>query len=86
MSLIAIKQHMTTVRMTTLASLCSLFGTSPETMRCLLSHWIKKGKIRQCQNQAACGTKCFKCPAAAAEWYEWVDFEGNQSVNTVICS
>lgn len=86
MSLVAIKNHMTQVKMATLSSLCSLFGTDPVTMRCFLSHWMQKGKIRQCQKKPACGTKCFQCPAASLEWYEWVDSSPDQPVGTVMCS
>lgn len=71
MTLIEIKHHMMKVKMTTLSSLCSLFKADPDTMRCLLTHWIKKGKIRQCPRQPACRTQCFKCPAVMAEHYEW---------------
>lgn len=73
MSLIAIKQHMMRVRQTSLASLCALFGADPETMRCHLSHWIRKGLIKQCVRTPACGSKCFKCPAVSTEVYEWMD-------------
>jgi putative ferrous iron transport protein C len=73
MSLIAIKQHMQQVRMATLASLSILFKAEPETVRCMLSHWIKKGRIRQCMKKADCGSKCFKCPSATTELYEWID-------------
>jgi putative ferrous iron transport protein C len=73
MSLIAIKQHMQQVRMATLTSLCILFKAEPETVRCMLSHWIRKGRIRQCMKTVDCGSKCFKCPAVATELYEWID-------------
>lgn len=86
MSLIALKHHMCKVRMATLTSLCSLFGADPDTMRCFLRHWMQKGKIRECQKKPACGTQCFKCPAASLEWYEWVDYPANQVVSPIICS
>lgn len=73
MSLIAIKEHMLKVRMTSLASLCVLFGADPDTMRCMLSHWVQKGKLRQCTKKPACGSKCFKCPVSSTELYEWID-------------
>ena len=73
MSLLAIKGHMTEVRMTTLSSLCLLFNIDADRMRCMLQHWIRKGKVRQCLKKPACGTKCFKCPTATNELYEWVE-------------
>lgn len=71
MTLIDIKNHMITVKFATINSLCRLFQTDPETLRCLLSHWIKKGKIRRC-DLALCAKKCSGCPAASGESYEWV--------------
>lgn len=73
MNLLAIKNHMMLVKIATLSSLCALFKADPDTLRCMLSHWISKGKIRQCMKKPACGSKCFKCPTATTEMYEWVD-------------
>lgn len=73
MSLIDIKNHMMNVKMSTLANLCSLFNVDPETLRCMLAHWIRKGKIRQCMKKPACGSQCFKCPSTTTEIYEWID-------------
>lgn len=73
MSLIEIKSYMVRVRMASLASLCAFFQTDPDTLRCLLAHWVRKGNIRQCQKTPACGSKCFKCPILSTEIYEWID-------------
>lgn len=73
MSLIDIKRHMMQVKIATLASLCLLFQADADTLRAMLSHWIKKGKIRKCSKKPACGSKCFKCPTTTTEIYEWVD-------------
>jgi putative ferrous iron transport protein C len=72
MSLLDIRNHMMQVKMASLASLCSLFKVEPDTLRCMLSHWIRKGKMRQCSKKPACGSKCFKCPTATIEIYEWI--------------
>lgn len=72
MSLIEIKQHLMKVRIATLTSLCALFNTNADNIRCLLQHWIRKGKVRQCLKKPACGTRCFKCPTSSSEMYEWV--------------
>lgn len=73
MTLLSIRDYMSQVKLASLQHLCGHFNTSPETIRCLLRHFIGKGKIRQCMRQPACGTKCFKCPVAVTEIYEWVD-------------
>lgn len=72
MSLVDIKQHMMEVKMATLGSLCTQFKTDADTLRCMLQHWIRKGRMKQCVKTPACGSKCFKCPASAIELYEWV--------------
>lgn len=72
MSLLAIKQHLLSVRSATLSSLCALFSAEPETVRAMLQHFIRKGCVRKCERSSACGSKCFKCPVANAERYEWV--------------
>lgn len=72
MSLIAIKQHMQQVKMASLGSLCSVFGVEPDTLRCMMSHLINKGCVRQCVKKPACGSQCFKCPSTITEIYEWV--------------
>ena len=72
MNLIAIKQYLMQVKLATLGSLCQVFKAEPETMRCLLSHWQRKGCVRQCMKTPACGSRCFKCPDRVTEIYEWV--------------
>lgn len=72
MSLVDIKRHMMQVKIATLGSLCSLFQVDPDTLRCMLKHWMMKGKIRQCVKKPACGSQCFKCSSLTTEMYEWV--------------
>lgn len=73
MHLIEIKNHIKQTKLASLNSLCVLFQCQPDTMRCMLSHLIGKGCIRQCTKTPACGDKCFKCPTASFELYEWVE-------------
>lgn len=73
MSLIDLRNHLRHVKVATLGSLCGLFNADPETVRCLLRHWVNKGCVRQCTKQPACGTQCVKCPASVTEIYEWID-------------
>lgn len=73
MNLIAIKEYMMKVRITSLSTLCHVFNADADTMRCRLSHWIRKGKIKQCVKTQACGIKCFKCQIVTTELYEWLD-------------
>lgn len=72
MSLIEIKRYLMTVKLATLDNLCKLFQTEPDTMRCMLKHFMVKGYVRQCLKEPACGSGCFKCPTMQTEMYEWV--------------
>ena len=85
MSLVEIKNHMVKVRMATLGSLCQCFAADPDTMRCMLRHWIQKGKIRQCMKKPACGSKCFKCPSAFTELYEWIENPAQKTLQPLTC-
>jgi len=71
-SLIAIKQHLMQVKMSSLNALCVIFQTDADKMRCMLEHWMRKGKVKCCMKTAACGSQCFKCDSATTEIYEWV--------------
>jgi hypothetical protein len=73
MNLIELKHYMQSDKVATLSSLCHQFKLEAETLRCMLMHWMQKGKIRPCVKKAACGSKCFKCPIASQEMYEWVE-------------
>lgn len=72
MNLIDIKKHLMLVKTASLGGLCAIFKSDPETVRCMLRHLIRKGCVRQCTREPACGTQCFKCPVAVTEVYEWV--------------
>ena len=72
MSLIEIKNYLQQVKMASLGALTQYFRTDPDMMRCMLDHWIRKGKIRKCMKTPACGSKCGKCDVAVTEIYEWV--------------
>lgn len=72
MNLLIIRDYLKQVKIATLQHLCIQFKTEPETIRCLLRHWLKKGKVRQCGKKSACGKICFSCPPLQVELYEWV--------------
>lgn len=72
-SLLEIKSYMMQVKMASLASLCTIFNADAERLRCMLNHWMQKGKIRKCLKEPACGSQCFKCPTTTTEMYEWID-------------
>lgn len=73
MNLIELKYHMQKVKIATLSNLSHTFNKEATVLRCMLSHWIRKGNIRLCTRKPACGSSCFKCPKATMEMYEWID-------------
>lgn len=73
MNLLEIKNYLMRVKIASLSHLCSYFSCDSEVLRGMLSHWIRKGCIRQCVNKSACATKCAtQCAAVKMELYEWV--------------
>lgn len=72
MSLIEIKRYLMQVRIASLQQLCHFFKSNPQSIRCLLSHLVMTGKVRQCKKTPACGTKCGRCPSDTIEIYEWI--------------
>lgn len=37
------------------------FGVEPSALQPMLESWMQRGVIRQCQEQSACKSRCFKC-------------------------
>lgn len=72
MNLLEIKQHLSQVKIATLSSLCVYFNCEAECLRAMLSHWIKKGKVRTLKKTARCGVKCMECNPSLTEIYEWM--------------
>lgn len=69
--LLAIKDYMTTKKIANLQELSLHFKKQPDTMRCMLQHWIRKGKICRADKPAGCGVKCQMCKPSIAEVYSW---------------
>lgn len=55
-----------------LVELTQQLNAEPDAVRGMLSHWIRKGRIRPFQKKAGCGSKCGKCDPATTEMYQWV--------------
>jgi putative ferrous iron transport protein C len=72
MTLVELKQYMMKVRITSLSSLSLYFNTDPLLLRQMLTHWVRKGCVKQCLKTPSCGTTCGKCSPIATEIYEWV--------------
>lgn len=55
-----------------LMEMCRCLESDPEAVRGMLTHWLRKGKVRQCPKPNGCGSRCTQCNVAHAEVYEWV--------------
>ncbi len=72
MSLLEIKQYLQQMKIVSLEALCAHFKCNADVLRCMLSHWLRKGCVRQFNKTAACGGSCAKCPQSRVEIYEWL--------------
>ncbi|MEO8402429.1 MAG: FeoC-like transcriptional regulator [Gammaproteobacteria bacterium] len=73
MNLIEIKNYLMRVRIASLSSLCVYFNCDSDLLRCMLSHWTKKGCVRKFAKSEACGGACVKCGPQMMEIYEWLE-------------
>lgn len=77
--LIEIRDYLKQQKVCTLAELSRKFRTSPEAMRGMLSHWLRKGQL-ECE-KPGCGLSCspskvkgcVSCDPAELEIYRWKD-------------
>ena len=79
--LIEIRDFLKTQNVCSLAEISAKFKTSPEAMRGMLSHWLRKGRL-ECEKPgcaSACGSSkskgCASCDPADLEIYRWLDRE-----------
>lgn len=73
MNLLDIKQYLMQVKIASLSSLCAYFNCDSDRLRNMLTHWVRKGCVRQCATMLACSKPCsMKCTSSKNEIYEWV--------------
>ena len=67
--LIEVQVYLSSRGVCSLAELSNRFNTSPDAMRGMLSHWIRKGKV--VAEAAGCNKGCISCPPEQLEMYRW---------------
>lgn len=72
MSLLELKQHLMQARVCSLGTIAQHFRCDPELMRNMLSHWVRKGCVRQFSKTPSCGKRCGSCGVENYEIYEWI--------------
>ena len=75
--LLDIKKYLSARKTANLQELSLHFKQQPDNMRCLLAHWIRKGKISKTAKPAGCGSKCQLCKPSIAEVYQWIEAPQN---------
>lgn len=74
MSLLEIKNYLQQVKIASIEKLSAHFKCDSGVLRNMMSHWLRKGCIRQFVQSSACGKTCGKCATPpVVEIYEWID-------------
>ena len=74
MNLLEIKNYLQQVKIASITKLCAHFNCDSDMLRNMMSHWMRKGCIRQFIQSSECGKTCGKCATPPAlEIYEWID-------------
>ncbi|MGI9276970.1 MAG: FeoC-like transcriptional regulator [Endozoicomonas sp.] len=69
--LIEVKSYVSGRGACTLAELSTHFDVSPDALRGMLDHWIRKGKM-VCE-QSGCSKGCMSCTLEQLETYRWTE-------------
>ena len=70
--LLAIKTFLTERKTANLQEIAVHFCQQPKTVRCMLDHWVRKGKVCRLGKPPGCGSKCQMCKPQFAEVYRWM--------------
>jgi len=74
MILTELKNYLQHRKRATLMEIAIHFETSPEAMRGMLEHWIRKKKVHILPIDSVCSDKsCSKCDPLSLEIYEWIE-------------
>ncbi len=79
--LIAIRDYISSQGVCSLAEISSYFKTSPDAMRGMLSHWVRKGKL--VKESSGCNKGCVSCSPEQLELYRW---QGAGGQRIPVCS
>lgn len=70
--LLSLKAFLKEQKTANLQELSLHFCKEPQIIRCMLEHWMRKGKICRLGKPTGCGMKCQLCPSKFSEIYQWV--------------
>lgn len=69
--LLALRDYLVQKQSANLQEIAWHFKQSPDMIRTLLAHWIRKGRVDRCDKPAGCGSRCQLCKPDVAEVYQW---------------
>ena len=74
MILTELRNYLRDRKRATLMDIAIHFETTPDAVRGMLAHWIRKKKVRILPLDSVCSDKgCGKCSPMSLEIYEWVE-------------
>ena len=76
--LIEVKSYVSGRGACTLAELSTHFDTSPDALRGMLAHWVRKGKI--VRENSGCSKGCMNCTPEQLEVYRWIETDSNARI------
>jgi putative ferrous iron transport protein C len=72
MILTDIKKYLIEKKRAPLMDIAHHFNTTPDAIKGMLEHWIRKGSVRHLEG-SSCNKGCCQCDPASLEIYEWVE-------------
>ncbi len=70
----ALKHYLVAAKTANMAELAVVLDASPDAIRAMLSHWIRKGRVERVVNcMGACSQSCAGCNPHLLERYAWLD-------------
>jgi len=71
MNLTKLKSYLILNKRAALIDLAHHLDVTPDAVKGMLEHWIRKGKVRHLEG-SACNKGCCQCDPAGLEIYEWI--------------
>ena len=79
MVLTELKSYLMENRRATLIDLSHHFDVTPDAMKGMLEHWIRKGKVRHLEG-SRCTKGCCQTDPAHLEIYEWIEAQNKLNI------
>jgi len=71
LSLSNLKNHLIRKNEVSLMELIAEYQEPAKNIQCMMSHFIKKGRVTECKLTPKCGTTCQQCKIPVTIVYKW---------------